>query len=95
VYVVDGEEKLIGSIPVMDLAAVLKEHKDGGSPWPTHLLHAQHPRVSDATPLWELLETFARHTGERLPVIDGNGKLLGHITKTSLLMILSERTGLR
>jgi CIC family chloride channel protein len=91
VYVVDGERHFLGSIPMMDLAPLLKVTRDESAPWPPQLLRKEHPRVSDVTPLWQVLETFAHHPGERLPVVDADGRLLGHVTKTDLVLMLRER----
>jgi CIC family chloride channel protein len=90
-YVVDGDRQFLGSIPVMDLAPLLKVTRDENAPWPPQLLRKEHPRVSDVTPLWQVLETFAKHPGERLPVVDADGQLLGHVTKTDLVLMLRER----
>jgi CIC family chloride channel protein len=37
------------------------------------------------------METFARHAGERLPVLDERDHLLGYITKTDLVLMFRER----
>jgi CIC family chloride channel protein len=47
--------------------------------------------VQETTPLWQVLETFARHPGERLPVLDASGRLQGHVTKTDLVLMFRER----
>jgi CIC family chloride channel protein len=44
-------------------------------------------------PSWQVLETFAAHPGERLPVLDGQGRLLGHVTKTDVVLMFRERLG--
>jgi chloride channel protein, CIC family len=91
VYVLDAHDRFIGAIAVHDLAPLLKAGHDGEAAWPMSLLRADFPRVQDTTPLWQVLETFAKHPGERLPVLENDGRLLGYIAKTDLMLMLRER----
>jgi CIC family chloride channel protein len=93
VYVVDGDQRFVGAVPMLDLAPVLKSTQDDQAPWPASLVRVDYPRVLDTTPLWQVLETFARHPGERVPVLDAAGRLLGHITKTDIVLMFRERLG--
>ncbi|TFY97049.1 ClcB-like voltage-gated chloride channel protein [Ramlibacter humi] len=91
VYVVDTQARFLGAIAMHDLAAELKKPHDPASPWPADLLQGGYPRLSRDMPLWEVLAVFERHAGERLPVVDGEGRLLGHVAKTDLVLMLRER----
>jgi CIC family chloride channel protein len=91
VYVVDDQRRFLGAIAMHDLAPLLKAPPDEEAGWPSSLLRADYPRVQDTTALWQVLDTFARHPGERLPVLDAEGRLLGHVTKTDLVLMFRER----
>jgi CIC family chloride channel protein len=92
VYVLDDEQKFLGAISLYDLAPLLRgAHTESG--WPAQLLRTDYPRVSNVMPSWQVLETFAAHPGERLPVLDGQGRLLGHVTKTDVVLMFRERLG--
>jgi CIC family chloride channel protein len=95
VYVVDAEGRFLGAVAMHDLAPLLKAaavaEAEAAARWPPALLRADYPRVQETTPLWQVLETFARHPGERLPVLDASGRLQGHVTKTDLVLMFRER----
>jgi chloride channel protein, CIC family len=90
VYVLDEHDRFAGAISLYDVAPLLRNAYayDG---WPGQLLRADYPRVRDVTPSWQVLESFAEHPGERLPVLDAEGRLLGHVTKTDLVLMFRER----
>lgn len=89
VYVLDEDRHFLGAISLHDLAPLLRDPERAG--WPGQLLRTNYPRVNDVTPSWQVLETFATHPGERLPVLDAQGRLLGHVTKTDLVLMFRER----
>jgi CIC family chloride channel protein len=91
VYVVDGAQHFLGAIAMHDLATLLKSPHDASAPWPASLLQADYPRLRKAMPLWEVLEIFEAHPGERLPVLDADAKLVGHVAKTDLVLMLRDR----
>ncbi|MDE2604532.1 MAG: ClcB-like voltage-gated chloride channel protein [Burkholderiales bacterium] len=91
IYVVDAGGRFRGAIAMHDMATLLKEPHDPQAPWPAGLLKADYPRLAPDMPLWDLLAVFDAHPGERLPVLDEAGRLLGHVTKTDLLLILRDR----
>ena len=91
VYVVDAQGHFAGAIAMHDLAGLLKvPHEDNG-PWPATLLKADYPRLALDMPLWEVLQVFEAHPGERLPVLDASGRLAGHVAKTDLVLMLRDR----
>lgn len=91
VYVVDGQDRFLGAISMHDLAARLKQPHDPAMPWPEDLLQAAYPRLRGDMPVWDVLEVFERHAGERLPVTDDDGRLIGHVAKTDLVLMLRDR----
>jgi CIC family chloride channel protein len=91
VYVVDADQRFLGAISMHELATWLKSPHDVDAPWPPELLRTDFPRLHADMPLWEVLPLFEKHPGERLPVVDGEGRLLGHVTKTDLVLMLRER----
>ncbi|GJI88081.1 ClcB-like voltage-gated chloride channel protein [Duganella hordei] len=93
VYVLDESEKFTGAVSLHDFAPMLGSTPDAALPWPPHLLRADYPRVRETAPLWQVLETFASHPGERLPVLTADGRLAGYVTKTDLVLIFRQLTG--
>lgn len=90
VYVVDGEGVFAGAVSLHDFAPLLAAGAALGAPWPSALLRADYPRVRDTAPAWQVMETFTTHPGERLPVLDGAGHLLGYLTKTDLVLLFRD-----
>ena len=89
-YVVDGAGRFIGAISLHDFTPALQHADDPGQTWPAQLLLRQYPRVLDTAPAWQVLETFTLHPGERLPVLDISGRLLGYVTKTDVVLMLRD-----
>lgn len=92
VYVVDADGTFRGAVSLHDLTSLLKSAAyDPAAPWPESLLRADYPRLAYDMPLWEVLGVFEAHPGERLPVLDEHGRLLGHLAKTDLVLMLRDR----
>jgi CIC family chloride channel protein len=91
VYVVDDRGHFLGAVALHDVALLLRTPHDAGAAWPAGLLQADYPRLRNDQPLWEMLDVFGRHAGERLPVLAGDGRLLGHVTKSDLVLMLRDR----
>jgi CIC family chloride channel protein len=91
VYVLDDDGHFLGAIAMHDLAPLVKQPPPEDSPWPATLLRADYPRVRETTPIWQVMETFATHPGERLPVLDTLGRLKGHVTKTDLVLMFRDQ----
>jgi len=90
VYVLDDKKMFVGAISLHDLTPMLRNQLVAPD-WPSQLVRTDYPRVQAETPSWQVLEIFATHAGERLPVLDQNGHLLGHVTKTDLVLMFRER----
>jgi CIC family chloride channel protein len=90
VYVLDEQHRFLGAISLHDLAPLLRDPQ-AAPRWPAELLRRDYPRVRDTAPSWQVMETFATHAGERLPVLDAQDRLLGHVTKTDLVLMFRER----
>ena len=91
IYVLDAERRFVGAIALHDVAPLIKQQLPIGEPWPAAILRADYPRVWASTPIWQVMEVFATHPGERLPVLDGEQRLLGYVTKTDLVLMFRER----
>lgn len=90
-YVVDDAGHFLGAIALHDFTALLKAPHEPGEPWPGSLVISGYPRLRQDMPLWEVLDAFTGHPGERLPVVDGEGRLTGHVAKTDLVLMLRDR----
>ncbi|MEN3113552.1 ClcB-like voltage-gated chloride channel protein [Uliginosibacterium paludis] len=89
VYVLDDAGRFVGAVSIHALGPTLLASDQEG-PLPPGSLRQDYPRLSADTPLSDALDVFARHSGERLPVLDEAGRLLGHASKTDLILLLGE-----
>jgi len=94
-YVVDGDRRFLGAIALQDLKPFLHETDLPQVVIALDLLHDDIPVLSSDASLKESLEVFARHDGERLPVIDNiqNRRLVGSLAKTDVLLTLAHGAG--
>lgn len=93
VYVTGADGRFAGAISVYDFTAALHDAADTSQTWPPALLLAGYPRVRDTAPAWQVMETFTRHPGERLPVLDQAGRLQGYVTKTDVVLMFRDLLG--
>ncbi len=93
VYVIDDAGAFLGAVSLHDFAPAFSAASDPGQPWPAQLLRSDYPSVGATAPLWQILETFAEHPGERLPVLDQARRLSGYLTKTDLMLMFRQITG--
>ncbi|MEO7108646.1 MAG: chloride channel protein, partial [Rhodoferax sp.] len=91
VYVVNDKDQFLGAISLHDFSPLMRSLTDASVPWPESLLKNDYPRVEQYMPIWQMMEAFASHPGERLPVIGDTACLLGYITKTDIVLIFSEQ----
>jgi len=90
-YVVDAKQHFVGAVSLHDVAASLRHPDIARQTLPSELLRRDYPRVQTDTPSWQVLEVFATHPGERLPVLEAGGRLVGHVTKTDVVMMFRDR----
>lgn len=90
VYVIDDAGQFCGAISLHDFGPALRAAADAAAPVPDSLLRRDYPRVTSDMTLGKILESFAGHSGERLPVIDAEHRLLGYVSKTDLILIMQE-----
>ncbi|CDG82723.1 voltage gated chloride channel family protein [Janthinobacterium agaricidamnosum NBRC 102515 = DSM 9628] len=94
-YVLDAAGLFLGAVSLHDFMPLLGDAAaaDAGAAWPASLLRADYPRVRRGDPLWQVMETFVLHPGERLPVIDDDGRLAGYLTKTDVVLLFRQLAG--
>lgn len=91
-YVLDAGEVFRGALCLHDFGPALRSGILPAEPLPLQMLRHDYPRIAPSATLGEMLEAFSQHSGERLPVTDPAGRLLGHVCKTDLLLMLQEAT---
>jgi CIC family chloride channel protein len=90
-YVVDGQHRFLGSIALQDLKPFLLDHDMPRMVIALDIMRDDVPILtSDAS-----LKVFARHDGERLPVLNDlvERRLLGALAKTDVLLTLAHGVG--
>jgi CIC family chloride channel protein len=88
-YVVDARGVFQGVIPLHEIKSMLNDPELHRLTIASDFLREEFPRVRPQTPLDEALAMFTTHPLERLPVVDGEGQLVGSISKTDLLLALA------
>jgi len=94
-YVVDANRRFLGAIALQDLKPFLHETDLPHVVIALDLMRDDIPVLTSDGPLKESLEVFARHDGERLPVIDNphERRLVGSLAKTDVLLTLAHGVG--
>lgn len=90
VYIVDADGNFCGAVSVHDFAPWMRSGVDPDTALPQKLLIENYPRVTPDMSLGLVLEVFSGHSGERLPLVNEDGKLLGFLSKTDLILLLGE-----
>jgi len=90
VYVLDAAGCFVGAVSLHDFSPVLRASDDHAVPLPERLIRLDYPFVLDTAPAWQVMETFTRHPGERLPVLSADRRLLGYVTKTDLVYLFRD-----
>lgn len=90
-YVVGPEHEFRGAIPLNEIKPFLNDPELGKFAIALDLLREDFPTVTPDTTLRATLDAFAKHAGERLPVVEPNQgrKLVGSISKTDLLLSIA------
>jgi CIC family chloride channel protein len=94
-YVVDPNRRFLGAIALQDLKPFLHETDLPQVVIAMDLMHDDISVLTSDASLKESLEVFARHDGERLPVLDNNHdrRLIGSLAKTDVLLTLAHGVG--
>jgi CIC family chloride channel protein len=94
-YVVDANRRFLGAIALQDLKPFLHETDLPQVVIALDLMRDDIPVLTDGGSLKESLEVFARHDGERLPVLDNthDRRLVGALAKTDVLLTLAHGVG--
>jgi CIC family chloride channel protein len=94
-YVVDPNRRFIGAIALQDLKPFLQDTDLPQVVIALDLMHDDVPVLTSDASLKESLEVFARHDGERLPVLDNprDRRLVGSLAKTDVLLTLAHGVG--
>jgi CIC family chloride channel protein len=94
-YVVDANRRFLGAIALQDLKPFLQDTDLPQVVIALDLMHEDIPVLTTDASLKESLEVFARHDGERLPVLDNprDRRLVGALAKTDVLLTLAHGTG--
>ena len=94
-YVIDANHRFLGAIALQDLKPFLHETDLPQVVIALDLMHEDIPVLTSDASLKESLEVFARHDGERLPVLDNtrDRRLVGALAKTDVLLTLAHGTG--
>ena len=96
VYALDAQGAFLGAVSLHDFVARVRSVADTAQAVPQDLIKHDYPRVTRSMSLGEVMQAFSGHKGERLPVLDADGMLLGYVSKTDLLLMFQERVaGLR
>jgi CIC family chloride channel protein len=94
-YVVDAHRRFLGAVALQDLKPFLLDTDLPQVIIALDLMHDDIPVLTSDASLKESLEVFARHDGERLPVLDnlGDRRLVGSLAKTDVLLTLAHGAG--
>ena len=94
-YVVDANRRFLGAIALQDLKPFLHDTDLPQVVIALDLMHDDVPVLTSDASLKESLEVFARHDGERLPVLDNtrDRRLVGSLAKTDVLLTLAHGIG--
>ncbi len=94
-YVVDPGRRFLGAIALQDLKPFLHETDLPQVVIALDLMHDDVPVLTSDSSLKESLEVFARHDGERLPVLDNprDRRLVGSLAKTDVLLTMAHGIG--
>lgn len=90
-YVIDEQTKFLGVVSLHDIKPFLQQPEFANVVIAADILHEEFPTVRPDQPLSEGLQRFLGLPAERLPVVDSEGRLVGSLSKSDLLLTLSEK----
>jgi CIC family chloride channel protein len=92
-YVTDGAKRFLGAVSLHEVARRIGQGTAGTAVTARDLLIPDFARLRPDMSIGEALTIFARHHGERLPVVAAEvqgGTLLGSVSKTDLLFLMQD-----
>jgi len=90
-YVIDRERHFVGVVSLHDIKPYLGEPELAELVLARDIVHEDFPRLGPDQSLSEALEAFLGIPAERLPVAASDGRLLGSLAKSDLLLALVEK----
>ncbi len=95
-YVADATKHFLGVVSLHDIKSYLNDPELAGLVIARDIMREEFPTIEPNATLTEALDTFSRHDGERLPVVNdpGEKRLTGSISKTDLILALAGSTKL-
>ncbi|MBX3750033.1 MAG: ClcB-like voltage-gated chloride channel protein [Opitutaceae bacterium] len=91
-YVNDDQGRFVGAVALHDIKPYLADPSLAGLVIAKDILREDFPRVKADDALADALGRFIMQEGlQRLPVVDGDGKLLGSLSKNDLMLALVEQ----
>jgi chloride channel protein, CIC family len=96
-YVVDEKGRFHGVIALHDIKRFLANPDLAGLVIARDIMHEDFPSLRPDDFLTTVFERFARHSGERLPVLsrDGSDRLVGSVSKADALLAFAEQPEMR
>lgn len=91
-YVTDADGRFLGAVAFHDVKANLADGDLGEAVRAVDLVRSDFPVLTPDERLVDALDRFARHDGERIPVVSDqeSRRLVGVLSKTDLLLTLSQ-----
>ena len=93
-YVVEADGTFRGVVSLQDTKPYLNAAHLADVVIAFDIMRGEFPVLRPDSTLAEAIEAFARHDGERLPVVDGrDGRLLGRVAKADVMLALAHKPG--
>jgi len=94
VYVTNPAGIFVGAISLHDIKDYLHQRELAAVVTASDIMRMEFPTITPDDALTAALERFAKHDGERLPVVTGDleRRLVGSISKTDLILALAEQS---
>ena len=90
-YVTDADGRFVGAIALHDIKPYLADAAVAEHVVARDIVLEDFPRVGPHQSLGEALAAFVGLTAERLPVVGADGRLLGSLSKSDLLLAMVEQ----
>ncbi len=87
IYVVDNEERFVGTIALTDLIVARQD-----TPL-EKITDTAYPRICENEPTDECIELIRGYSEEQIPVLDENGKLMGVLTAHEITQVIEDEIG--